>query len=109
MINLKNSKSKVKSVRKNLGIELNNIITKNYDIDDTELDGEKVMMNIEKGKYFMINEVGSSIWDYIEEPTSVNDIIKKLCSEYEVEEVICKNSVLNFLTELNKVGLIVIR
>ena len=52
-------------------IELGTKVRKNQDIDDTDLDGEKVMMNIDKGEYFMMNEVGSRIWELIEEPKLV--------------------------------------
>ena len=40
-------------------IKLENAILRNPEIDATDLDGEVVMMNIEKGQYFMMNDVGS--------------------------------------------------
>ena len=56
MINFKKSTEKTK---KDFEINLDTIINKNLEIDDTDLDGEKVMMNLDKGEYFMMNEVGS--------------------------------------------------
>ena len=87
-------------------IELETKISKNFDIDDTDLDGEKVMMNLDKGQYFMMNEVGSRIWEIIETPIHVKGIVEKLREEYEVDEQTCTDKVLEFLKRLNKADLI---
>ena len=77
-----------------------------FEIDDTDLDGEKVMMNLDKGEYFMMNEVGSRIWDIIIEPINVKGIIEALLSEYEVDEETCTDTVIEFLGRLNNAELI---
>ena len=106
MINFKKSTGKVGKVKRDLRINLDTIINKNLEIEDTELDGEKVMMNLEKGEYFMMNEVGSRIWEIISKPINVKDIIETLRSEYEVDEETCKCTVIEFLTGLNHAKLI---
>ncbi len=82
-------------------VEIENIISKNPEIDATDLDGEVVMMNMEKGQYFMMNDVGSRIWEIIEEPIKVSEIINALLSEFEVEREECENTVMEFLNDLN--------
>ena len=106
MINFKKSNGKVGRIKKDFGINLETIINKNLEIDDTDLDGEKVMMNLDKGQYFMMNEVGSRIWEIINEPINVKGIIETLRSEYEVDEEICKDTVVEFLGRLNNAELI---
>ena len=106
MINFKKSTGKIGKVKKDYGINLETVINKNLEIDDTDLDGEKVMMNLDKGEYFMMNEVGSRIWEIISEPINVRRIIDTLCSEYEVDEEICKDTVVEFLGRLNNADLI---
>ena len=106
MINFKNNNGKVGKIKKDLGINLDTVINKNLEIDDTDLDGEKVMMNLDKGEYFMMNEVGSRIWEIISEPINVKGIIENLCSEYEVDEETCKDTVMEFLGRLNNAELI---
>ena len=81
-------------------------VTGGASIDDTDLDGEKVMMNLDKGEYFMMNEVGSRIWEIISEPVNVKGIIDTLRSEYEVDEETCKDTVVEFLGRLNNADLI---
>ena len=106
MINFKKSTGKIGKIKRDYGINLNTIINKNLEIDDTDLDGEKVMMNLDKGEYFMMNEVGSRIWEIISEPINVRRIIDTLCFEYEVDEEICKDTVVEFLGRLNNAELI---
>ena len=106
MINFKKGTWKVGKIKRDFGIGLDTIINKNLEIDDTDLDGEKVMMNLDKGEYFMMNEVGSRIWEIISEPINVRRIIDTLCSEYEVDEETCKDTVVEFLGRLNNADLI---
>ena len=106
MINFKKSTGKVGKLKRDLRINLDTIINKNLEIDDTDLDGEKVMVNLEKGEYFMMNEVGSRIWEIISEPINVKGIVDTLRSEYEVDEETCKDTVIEFLGRLDYADLI---
>ena len=94
---------------KPVDIKLNSMIIRNTEIDDTDLDGEKVMMNLDKGQYFMMNEVGSRIWEIASEPKTVEEIVRALLNEYEVEREQCENTVVEFLSELVKSDLIKVR
>ena len=106
MINFKKSTGKIGKIKKDYGINLDTVINKNLEIDDTDLDGEKVMMNLDKGEYFMMNEVGSRIWEIISEPINVKEIISTLRNEYEVDEETCKDTIIEFLGRLDNADLI---
>ena len=87
-------------------IDLNSIVSHREDIDTTDLDGEKVMMDLEKGQYFALNSVASRIWEVIESPISVNNVVETLLEEYEVEREECEKSVLEFIKGLEDASLI---
>lgn len=72
-------------------INKDSIVCINKDIDATEFNDEKVMMNMDKGKYYALNEVGSRIWDLINSNTKVSEIVDALLKEYEVSEEDCTN------------------
>ena len=76
---------------------LNAKIVQNKEIDASDIDGDKVMMNLEKGMYFSLNSVGSRIWDIIENPTTADEIIKILLNEYDIAEEKCREAVVSFL------------
>lgn len=73
-----------------------------------DMDGEKVMLNIEKGKYFSLNGIGGRIWELLEKPLAVREVVAALLKEYDVEEKTCQHHVQAFLSNLYAQGLIVI-
>ena len=75
-------------------------------INVTDLAGEKVMIDFESGKYFMIKGVGNDIWDMIQEEISVGEITEKLLAEYDVAEDVCYASVCEFLEKLQELQFI---
>ena len=87
-------------------ISVKSIITKHKNISDTEIDGDKVMMDLEKGKYFMLNAVASEIWSMINQPRSIKEIIQKLLEQYEVNYDTCEKQVIDFVEYLASSDLI---
>ena len=76
------------------------------EINVTDLSGEKVMVDFESGKYFLIKGVGNDIWDMIQKEITVGEIIEKLLQEYEVSEEECEKSVFEFLGKLEELQFI---
>ena len=72
----------------------------------SNMDGEKVMLNMEKGKYYNLGTTGGDIWDLLQEPISIQEIVTSLCAVYDVEEADCEEQVMQFLENLLKEGLI---
>ena len=44
----------------------------------TDLAGEKVMVDFDSGKYFLIKGVGNDIWDLLQTEITPGEIIEKL-------------------------------
>lgn len=84
-------------------------VCQSKEIDSTDLDGETVMMNLDKGKYFALNSVGSRIWDIMKEEICVRDVINILLKEYYVDKETCECEVLNYLGVLKNEELISIK
>ena len=89
-------------------LNLNSIIGQNKDIDVSDLNGEKVMMNLEVGKYFMLNSVGSSIWNSIESEKNIELIIDDIIEKYDVAREICEKEIMKYIEKLDNHGLITI-
>lgn len=66
----------------------------------SDMDGEKVMLSVERGKYYNLGELGGVIWDLLEKETTINTIVETLSEMYEVEYEECKNQVISFLDHL---------
>jgi len=63
-------------------INKENIFKKIETISETDLDGEKIIMDTDSGKFISINNTGSVIYEEINGIKSVNDIILKLSERY---------------------------
>ena len=89
-------------------------MTDNYRIkilkkpDVTDLAGEKVMIDFESGKYFMLTGSANEIWDLLDEGTESESIVTDLMEIYEVESDVCREGVMKFLNELVDIGFIAI-
>lgn len=82
----------------NLNLETQ--LQRNPDMISTDMDGDTVMMSIERGEYFGINSVGSRVWELLETPMSIADVSRRICDEYEVDETQCQQDMLAFTNEL---------
>ena len=72
----------------------------NQELLQSEIDGETIMMSIDNGKYYGLNTVASRIWEIIKEEPIFSELIKKLTSEYNIEEEQCNTETIEFLKNL---------
>jgi Coenzyme PQQ synthesis protein D (PqqD) len=72
----------------------------------SDMGGEKVMMNIQQGKYYNLGETGGAIWELIKTPITIQELVGKLLSEFEVDQYECEKQVLSFLENLKNEGLV---
>ncbi|MEW5769963.1 MAG: PqqD family peptide modification chaperone [Pseudomonadota bacterium] len=75
----------------------------------TEIDGETVLLSIDKGNYYGMNKVLTAIWTWLEQPMKVSDICRKVTEIYEVSDEVCEKDVLKALGDLLNEGLIVVQ
>ena len=87
-------------------MEKNSEIIIKKQLKANELAGEKVMIDFETGKYFLIKGVGNDIWDMLQQEITPANIIENLLKEYDVSEEECETSVMEFLEKLQKLGFI---
>ena len=87
-------------------IDLDTVVFQRGDLYSGELDGEMVMMSVEHGKYYGLDEIGSRIWKLIEQPRSVSEICELLVAEFQVEREKCRQDVLDFLNKLAREDLV---
>ncbi|MDN4526743.1 lasso peptide biosynthesis PqqD family chaperone [Fictibacillus fluitans] len=67
----------------------------------SDMGGEKVMLSINNGKYYNLGAIGGVIWEKIKTPVTVNNLIRDMLSEYQIDEDQCKEEILTFLEQLH--------
>jgi len=88
--------------------DLNAKISRCNDLVDSQIDGETVMLDIESGKYFGLDQIATEIWSLLETPTSIACICKQLERDYKVSSEHCERDVLSFIREMKSKGLLII-
>jgi hypothetical protein len=66
----------------------------------TEVEGETVILQLESGNYFSLNEVGAFIWGELTQPQVVQDLCTRVLEEFDVEGDECERDVMKLLEQL---------
>jgi Coenzyme PQQ synthesis protein D (PqqD) len=75
----------------------------------SSLGEEAVILQLTKGVYYGLNDVGARIWELLKEPRQAGDIRDTILDEFEVEPETATRDTLALLTELADRGLIEVR
>ena len=82
------------------------VYKRNADILAASLDGELVMMSIQAGNYYSIGGVGTRVWELLEQPKSLEELVDAVVADYAVERDRCATDVAAFVDELLGLNLI---
>lgn len=74
----------------------------------SDMDGEKVMLNVKNGKYYNLGEVGGEIWSALDTPSTVKEVAARIQEIFEVPAEIAQQDVLAFLQSLLEEDLVAI-
>ena len=89
-------------------LTLESKVQRNPEMVSGNMDGEIVMLSLQRGEYFGLDKVGSRIWELIEQLIVVDNIKKVLLDEYEVDVLTCEKDLLEFLEDLESKGLLIV-
>lgn len=87
-------------------LTLTSRVVRNPDLVSADMDGEIVMMSLERGEYYGIGGVGTRVWQLLESPMTLDQICRTMCSEFEVEESTCRTDMLAFVSDLARNGMV---
>ena len=87
-------------------LTLNTCLTRDPDLVCAEMDGDLVMMSIENGEYYGIGGVGTRIWELLDQPTTIQQLVETIKTDFDIEEDRCRDDVLSFSEKLFELGLI---
>ena len=71
-----------------------------------KVEGETVLLNMDSGHYYSLNDVGSLVWEMISEGYDVEEVVLKLQKEYEIDPGVLTKDVKSILKRLEKEGLV---
>lgn len=90
-------------------ITLNSTISTSTSQTSSELLGEIVILELESGVYYGLNETGSKIWSSIQQSMTVAEIRDALLAEYEIDSESCTRYVVSLIEDLVAKDLAVVK
>jgi hypothetical protein len=87
-------------------ITLESTVVRSADQVSTDLGDEIVILDLQSDEYFSLDGVGSRIWEMIETPITVRQILAAILKVYDVEPAIAERDLLAVLSEMAQEGLI---
>lgn len=87
----------------------NSIIQRDSEVIAAEADQDLIMVSIATGHYYGVSDVARQIWEAIEHPKKVSDLIDDLVTSYHVDLPTCENQTLSFLEALREEGLLQVK
>ena len=71
-----------------------------------DLDGEAAILNLKNGVYYGLDPIGAKIWNLIQKPRVLNEIVEMIFSEYDVDKNRCKSDIFDLIEDLLDNGLV---
>jgi hypothetical protein len=90
-------------------LTLNSIIQRDSEVISAEADQDLIMVSVATGNYYGISTVAREIWDAIERPKRVSDLVDDLTASYEIDSFSCEEQTLSFLEALLDEGLLQVK
>lgn len=90
-------------------MNLNQKITFAETVFAQEVDGEMVLLDMESENYFGLDEVGTAIWQAMQEYGTLQEVLNALLEQYDVEAEVLENDLSSFVDKLLESGLIEVK
>lgn len=74
----------------------------------TDLDGEVVILETNKGIYYGLDAVGACIWNQLHQRTTLANIRDAVLQEYDVDLATCERDLITLIQSLSSNSLVII-
>ena len=71
-----------------------------------KLDDEMVLLNLDSGEYFGLNDTGTRVWELLADGRSREEVADRLTDEFEVTIEVATDHVTSLCKELLEAGLL---
>ena len=79
---------------------------RNPDLIGASIDNELVMMSVEQGQYYGLGGIGPRVWELLETPHTLTELVDRITEEFDVERTVCESDMAGFIERMEKFDLI---
>ena len=80
----------------------------NKECISSDHEGQKILLNVETGRYLEINETGSAILNNIGNGVDIDELIELLSKKYSISKSDIEDDVIGFIREAERLKAIII-
>lgn len=88
-------------------IGLGRILTRSERVVAQQAQGEQVLLALDTGQYYTLNEVGSMVWALFDGSASLASVVTAVCAEFEAPPQVVEADVVELVRDLLDEGLLV--
>lgn len=66
---------------------------RNIAIEAAAIGDELGMLNVNEGKYYVLDSIGKDIWDFLDKEKSIEEIVEDLIKKYDVTKEQCHSDI----------------
>lgn len=82
------------------------IVTRNDELMSAPVDREIVFLNQATDSYIALDEIGRRIWELLERPREIGELLDLLCDEFDGPRDVIASDLFSFLRELDEEGIV---
>ncbi len=87
-------------------LTLESLVFASPEVLSADLGKELALLDARSGIYYGMDAVGSRIWDLLEQPRALAEVLAVLVQEYKVDQAVLTTDLLDFAQELVGRGLL---
>jgi hypothetical protein len=73
------------------------------------LAGGLVILQVEADRYYNLNELGTEVWQLIQQPVTVAEIVGRITATHDVDAARCEADIVALLQDMARARLITVR
>lgn len=89
-------------------LSLTSLVKSSNDLISAPVDGELVILSVERGTYFGLDQIGTEIWQRLESPMRVDVLCEDFVAKYAADRQTIECDVLALLESLFAEGLVTV-
>jgi len=83
-------------------------LRRNPDIIAAEVGEETILLNPETWVYVHFNETAARIWQCLDEPRTLDALVRTLVAEYQVDAADCAQAIEEWVADLSEGGVLIV-
>lgn len=64
------------------------------------VDGELIILNKQSGTYYTIDGIGDELWQELQEPVSIDELVDSVCNNYNIDPDDSRDDIQSFVSQL---------